>query len=102
MVGIEGDVWRQEYDRSNDPKREPGPIELNRYIINPVAPGGILTFMRWPVCLTPEDLKAGEIDVAVIGAPLVDQTLKRNYLTDIRLAKRTSGCISTGKTNCPI
>jgi hypothetical protein len=70
MAGIEGDVWRVEYDRSNDPDREPGPIELNRYVINPVAPGGIPTFMRWPVCLTPEDLKAGEVDVAVIGAPL--------------------------------
>ena len=70
MAGIEGDVWRQEYDRTNDPKREPGPIELNRYIINGTAPGGIPTFMRWPMCLTPEDLKAGEIDVAVIGAPL--------------------------------
>jgi len=70
MAGIEGDVWRQEYDRSDDPKREPGPIELNRYVINPVAPGGIPTFMRWPVCLTPEDLKAGQVDVAVIGAPL--------------------------------
>ncbi len=70
MAGIEGDIWRQEYDRSNDPKREPGPIELNRYLINPVAPGGIPTFMRWPLALTPEDLKAGEVDVAVIGAPL--------------------------------
>jgi len=70
MAGIEGEVWRQEYDRSNDPKRDPGPIELNRYVINPVAPGGIPTFMRWPVCLTPEDLKAGQVDVAVIGAPL--------------------------------
>jgi hypothetical protein len=28
MAGIEGDVWKQEYDRSQDPKREPGPIEL--------------------------------------------------------------------------
>ena len=70
MAGIEGEVWRTEYDRSDDPQREPGPIELNRYMINPVAPGGIPTFMRWPVCLTPEDLKAGEVDVAVIGAPL--------------------------------
>ena len=70
MAGVEGDVWRQEYDRSNDPKREPGPIELNRYLSNPVGPGGVPTFMRWPVCLTPEDLKAGEVDVAVIGAPL--------------------------------
>ncbi len=70
MAGLEGDVWRQEYDRSDDPKREPGPIELNRYLSNPVAPGGIPTFMRWPVCITPEDLKAGEVDVAVIGAPI--------------------------------
>lgn len=70
MAGVEGDIWKVEYDRSNDPKREPGPIELNRYIINPVAPGGIPTFMRWPVCLTPEDLKAGQVDVAVIGAPI--------------------------------
>ena len=70
MAGIEGDVWRVEVDRSNDPKREAGPIELNRYIVNPVAPGGIPTFLRWPVCLTPEDLKASEVDVAVIGAPL--------------------------------
>lgn len=70
MAGIEGDVWRVEYDRSDDPKREPGPIELNRYIVNSVAPGGIPTFMRWPVCLTPEDLMAGNVDVAVIGAPL--------------------------------
>ena len=30
MAGVEGDVWRVEYDRSNDPKREAGPIELNR------------------------------------------------------------------------
>ena len=70
MAGVEGDVWRQEYDRSNDPKREPGPIELNRYLVNSVGQGGIPTFMRWPVALTPEDLKAGEVDVAVIGAPL--------------------------------
>ncbi len=30
MAGIEGDVWREERDRSDDPKREPGPIDLNR------------------------------------------------------------------------
>ena len=34
MAGIEGDIWRQEYDHSKDPKREPGPIEFNRYVIN--------------------------------------------------------------------
>ena len=76
MAGIEGDVWRQEYDRSNDPKREPGPIELNRYITNSGAYSGIPTFMNWPVCITPKDLKAGNIDVAVIGAP-IDMSLGR-------------------------
>ena len=70
MAGIEGDVWKQEHDRSNEPKREPGPIELNRYVINSHAHTGIATFMNWPVCLTQDDLKAGNVDVAVIGAPI--------------------------------
>ena len=70
MAGIEGDVWRQEYDHSQGPKREPGPIELNRYLVNSGAYSGIPTFMNWPLCLTQEDLKAGEVDVAVIGAPI--------------------------------
>ena len=70
MAGIEGDVWRQEHDHSHGLKREPGPIEINRYIVNSGAYSGIPTFMNWPVCLTPEDLKAGDVDVAVIGAPI--------------------------------
>ena len=49
MAGIEGDVWRQEHDHSHGPKREPGPIELNRYVINSGAYSGIPTFMNWPV-----------------------------------------------------
>jgi guanidinobutyrase len=48
-------------DMSKDPKREPGPV--------PVPPG-IPTFFRAPIAFTPEDLKAGKVDVAFIGAPL--------------------------------
>jgi agmatinase len=48
-------------DRSKDPKRDPGPI--------PVPPG-VPTFFRAPIALTPEDLKAGKVDVAFLGAPL--------------------------------
>ena len=70
MAGIEGDVWRQERDRSEDPLREPGPIELNRYVTDSTASSGIPTFMSWPVALNQEDLDAGDVDVAVIGAPL--------------------------------
>ncbi len=54
-------AWRLERPRSMDPPREPGPIELNR---------GIPTFGNFPLALTPADLEAGEVDVAIVGAPL--------------------------------
>ncbi len=46
--------------------REPGPIDIQRY------PGGftyqgIPSFFNLPVALTPEDLKAGDVDVAMLG-----------------------------------
>ncbi|WP_198950863.1 agmatinase [Kineosporia sp. A_224] len=49
------------------PVRAPGPLVVNR----PTEMGwsGISTFMKLPVCMTPEDLRAGEIDVAIGGAP---------------------------------
>lgn len=62
------DAWRAPLDRSGEPQRQPGPIDLNRYAVNSVASAGIPTFMRLPVALTPEDLRAGEVDVAVMGA----------------------------------
>ena len=70
MAGVEGDVWKQPIDRSGEPTREPGPIDLNRYVVNSGAFAGIPTFMGFPVALTPEDLVAGNVDVAVIGAPV--------------------------------
>lgn len=47
--------------------REPGPIDVQRY------PGGLMwqgipTFFRLPIALTPEDLRVGNVDVALIGA----------------------------------
>ena len=47
--------------------REPGPIDIQRM---PFGFGfnGIPTFFRLPVALTPEDLKAGDVDVAFLGA----------------------------------
>jgi arginase family enzyme len=55
-------------DPPSGPERVPGPINLNRYALE-FAWQGIPTFMKLPVCLTPEDLRAGAIDVAVGGAP---------------------------------
>ena len=47
--------------------REPGLINIQRF---PGGPGwaGIPTFFKLPIALTPEDLKAGDVDVAIIGA----------------------------------
>jgi agmatinase len=48
--------------------RVPGPIQLARYAAE-FSWQGFQTFLKLPVCLTPEDLRAGGIDVAVGGAP---------------------------------
>ena len=47
--------------------REPGPINLERWR---GGPGwlGIPTFFKLPIALTPEDLIAGDVDVAIFGA----------------------------------
>jgi agmatinase len=58
--------WRMQRPRSLDPQRAPGPIELGRYNGN----GGPPTFGGLPLALYPVDLVAGEVDVAILGAPL--------------------------------
>jgi agmatinase len=62
----EFNAWRAERPRSMDPEREAGPISLGRYN----GSGGPPTFGRHPLALTKEDLIAGEVDVAILGAPL--------------------------------
>lgn len=59
-------AWRLKRPRLMDPEREVGPIKLGRYD----GGGGPRTFGGFPLALTPEDLKAGEVDVAILGAPL--------------------------------
>lgn len=59
-------AWRLRRPRAMDPEREPGPVDLGRY----GGRGGPPTFGGFPLALTPEDLEAGEVDVAIVGAPL--------------------------------
>ena len=59
-------AWRAIRPRSMDPPREPGPIELGRFNSYEGPP----TFGGFPLALTQEDLTAGEVDVAILGAPL--------------------------------
>ncbi len=59
--------WKVKRPKGLDPERAPGPFALDRYV---QGRGGIPTFFGLPVALTPEDLVAGKVDVAIVGAPL--------------------------------
>jgi agmatinase len=61
-------TWRLRRPQVMDPEREAGPLSLGRYLGG--GRSGIPTFANAPVALTPEDLKAGKVDVAIMGAPL--------------------------------
>ena len=62
----EFNAWNARRPRSMDPTREDGPLDLGRYD----GRGGPPTFGGYPLALTKEDLVAGEVDVAILGAPL--------------------------------
>ena len=62
------DVYFRRRDRSKDPKREAGPINLQRYKAVP-SKMAFPTYMGLPVALTKEDLVAGKVDVAIVGLP---------------------------------
>ena len=47
--------------------RDPGPINIQRYS-GGAGWSGIPTFFKLPIALTAEDLKAGNVDVAIVGA----------------------------------
>jgi agmatinase len=61
--------WKTRRPPEFDTPREPGPINVNRYLY--AGPKqGIPTFFNLPIAMTPEDLVAGEVDVAIMGAGL--------------------------------
>jgi agmatinase len=49
-----------------DIKREPGPFSVHRYLY---PASGVPTFGGAPVAIWPEDLVAGDVDVAIVGVP---------------------------------
>jgi agmatinase len=63
----EFNAWKAMQPRSLATQREPGPIDLS-YYANGYS--GIRTFADAPVAIYPEDLVAGNVDVAIVGAPL--------------------------------
>lgn len=63
------DAWSTKRDFSKD-NRPPGPINVQRYDIG-TAYTGVPTFFRLPIAVTPDDLVAGDIDVAILGSGVV-------------------------------
>ena len=72
-----GEAWKiMREDLSEG--REPGPINIRRFR------GGmpwisIPTFFNLPVALTPEDLKAGQVEVAIMGAEFYNSPRVQSY-----------------------
>ena len=61
--------WKTRRPAAFDTPRDAGPINVNRYL-RAGPKNGIPTFFNMPVALTPEDLVAGDVDVAIMGAGL--------------------------------
>lgn len=61
--------WKTRRPAEFDTPRDAGPINVNRYL-QAGPKSGIPTFFNLPVALTPQDLVAGEVDVALVGAGL--------------------------------
>ncbi len=61
--------WKTRRPAALGTPRTPGPIDLNRYMYSGPK-SGIPTFFNLPVAITPQDLVAGEVEVAIMGAPL--------------------------------
>jgi agmatinase len=58
-----------------DDKRSPGPFGVHRYMF---PESGVPTFAGAPVAIYPEDLVAGNVDVAIVGIPNDMSSGRRN------------------------
>ena len=89
------DVWSQLRDTSNDAQREPGLIPTGR-----LRRPGVLSFFSLPLAFTPEDLRAADVDVAILGAPL-DMGFRMRGARQGPTAFRASIGVSRGSGNLP-
>ena len=71
------DIWKKKRDDLMK-GREPGPINPQRYV-GGMLWTGIPTFFHLPIAHTPEDLKAGNVEVAIMGADLIGDMRARSY-----------------------
>lgn len=92
--------WKTRRPAAFDTPREAGPININRYM-GAGPKQGIPTFFNLPVALTPEDLVAGDVDVALMGIGLDTGSGFRGAAYGPRAAR--AGLVYGGKgmTNLP-
>lgn len=62
-------------DTSQDPKREPGPINPQRYAFGFIVKSGFPTYLGAPLAFNTDDLKAGGVEVALVGVTIEDQVV---------------------------
>ena len=67
--------WHLRRDTSNDPNREAGLFNPQRYEVGLIAMGGFPTFLGAPMALTSEDLKAGGVEIAMVGLNIDDNLI---------------------------
>ena len=87
--------WKTRRPAAFDTPREAGPINVNRYLYAEPKQG-IPTFFNLPIALTPEDLVAGEVDVAIMGAGLDMGTGFRGAAYGPRAVRTAEIYIGTG------
>lgn len=61
------DAWRKLRNLDDDPKREPGILNIQKYDWG-MSYNAIPTFFNTPVAMTPADLEASKVDIAIMGA----------------------------------
>ena len=72
VLSEDKDAFYTRRDTSGDPKREPGLINPQRYALGTLHTG-VPTFLGAPMAFTTEDLKAGNVNVALVGLCITDQ-----------------------------
>lgn len=92
--------WKTKRPAEFDTPREAGPININRYL-RAGPKQGIPTFFNLPVALTPEDLVAGEVDVAIMGIGLDTGTGFRGAAYGPRAVRTGTVYGGRGMSNLP-
>ena len=94
------DMWKM-VRKDLSAGRDPGPINVQR-LEGGLPWIGIPTFFHLPVALTPEDLKVGQVEVALMGAELVGDMRARTWgPSEMRNPRQSEIYHLWGKANMP-